>query len=35
MRRIAIDTVGAGDPYRAMFLLGRLRGWELPETLAR
>jgi fructokinase len=30
-----IDTVGAGDAFSAMFLLGRLRGWALEETLAR
>lgn len=30
-----IDTVGAGDAFSAMFLLGRLRGWALEETLTR
>jgi fructokinase len=30
-----IDTVGAGDAFSAIFLLGRLRGWELEPTLAR
>ncbi|CUI05823.1 PfkB family carbohydrate kinase [Massilia antarctica] len=30
-----IDTVGAGDAFSAMFLLGRQRGWELGTTLAR
>ena len=30
-----IDTVGAGDAFAAIFLLGRVRGWELAETLAR
>ncbi|MFB9246215.1 PfkB family carbohydrate kinase [Massilia antarctica] len=30
-----IDTVGAGDAFSAMFLLGRQRGWELDTTLAR
>ena len=30
-----IDTVGAGDGFSAIFLLGRLRGWPLEETLAR
>jgi fructokinase len=30
-----IDTVGAGDAFAAIFLLGRIRGWELNETLAR
>ena len=30
-----IDTVGAGDAFASMFLLGRARGWELEITLAR
>ncbi|MES2019030.1 MAG: PfkB family carbohydrate kinase [Pseudomonadota bacterium] len=30
-----IDTVGAGDAFSAIFLLGRIRGWELEQTLAR
>jgi fructokinase len=30
-----IDTVGAGDAFAAIFLLGRMRGWELERTLAR
>jgi len=30
-----IDTVGAGDAFSAMFLLGRVRGWALEETLNR
>lgn len=30
-----IDTVGAGDAFAAIFLLGRMRGWELEQTLAR
>ncbi|MEH6435232.1 PfkB family carbohydrate kinase [Massilia sp. DD77] len=30
-----VDTVGAGDAFSAVFLLGRLRGWELAATLAR
>ncbi|MBB3119865.1 PfkB family carbohydrate kinase [Pseudoduganella violacea] len=30
-----IDTVGAGDAFSAVFLLGRLQGWPLPLTLAR
>lgn len=30
-----IDTVGAGDAFAALFLLGRMRGWELGQTLAR
>lgn len=30
-----IDTVGAGDAFSAIFLLGRARGWPLEETLAR
>ncbi len=30
-----IDTVGAGDAFAAMFLLGKVRGWALDKTLAR
>lgn len=30
-----IDTVGAGDAFSAIFLLGRLRAWPLDTTLAR
>jgi fructokinase len=30
-----IDTVGAGDAFSAIFLLGRARGWALAQTLAR
>lgn len=30
-----IDTVGAGDAFAAIFLLGRARGWPLQTTLAR
>ena len=30
-----IDTVGAGDAFSAIFLLGRARGWALADTLAR
>ena len=30
-----IDTVGAGDAFSAIFLLGRLRAWPLAQTLAR
>lgn len=30
-----IDTVGAGDAFTAMFLLGRAHGWALETTLAR
>jgi len=30
-----IDTVGAGDAFSAIFLLGRVRGWPLDLTLAR
>lgn len=33
-RRI-IDTVGAGDAFSAVFLLGRARGWPMKLTLAR
>jgi fructokinase len=30
-----IDTVGAGDAFSAIFLLGRARAWPLAQTLAR
>ncbi|MES2150927.1 MAG: PfkB family carbohydrate kinase [Pseudomonadota bacterium] len=30
-----IDTVGAGDAFSAIFLLGRARGWPLGTILAR
>lgn len=30
-----IDTVGAGDAFAAIFVLGRMRGWPLAITLAR
>lgn len=30
-----IDSVGAGDAFSALFLLGRARGWALATTLAR
>ncbi len=30
-----IDTVGAGDAFSAIFLLGRIRGWPLEQTLSR
>lgn len=30
-----IDTVGAGDAFSAIFLLGRIRGWPLATSLAR
>ena len=30
-----IDSVGAGDAFAAIFLLGRMRGWPLERTLAR
>jgi fructokinase len=30
-----IDTVGAGDAFTAILLLGRARGWALEATLAR
>ncbi len=30
-----IDTIGAGDAFAAIFLLGRARGWPLEQTLAR
>lgn len=30
-----IDTVGAGDAFSAIFLLGKMRGWPLETALAR
>ena len=30
-----VDTVGAGDGFAAVFMLGMLRGWPLAERLAR
>ncbi len=30
-----IDTVGAGDAFSAIFLLGKMRGWPLALSLAR
>ncbi|MDD5390296.1 MAG: carbohydrate kinase [Gallionellaceae bacterium] len=30
-----VDTVGAGDSFTAVFLLGQLRGWPLAATLER
>lgn len=30
-----VDSVGAGDAFAAVFLLGRARGWDLPQTLQR
>lgn len=30
-----VDTVGAGDAFSAIFLLGREQGWPLEDTLAR
>lgn len=30
-----VDTVGAGDAFTSVFLLGRLRGWALADTLER
>ncbi len=30
-----IDTVGAGDAFSAIFLLGKMRGWPLEVSLAR
>ena len=29
------DTVGAGDSFSAVYLLGQWRGWPLPQTLQR
>lgn len=30
-----VDTVGAGDGFAAVFMLGLLRGWSVADTLAR
>ncbi|MET0321500.1 MAG: PfkB family carbohydrate kinase, partial [Duganella sp.] len=30
-----VDTVGAGDAFSAVFLLGQAQGWPVPLTLAR
>lgn len=30
-----VDTVGAGDAFSAIYLLGRARGWPVKKTLAR
>jgi fructokinase len=30
-----IDTVGAGDAFSSVLLLGIVKGWELPKTLTR
>ena len=30
-----VDTVGAGDAFSAVFLLGRAHGWPLAQTLTR
>ncbi len=30
-----IDTIGAGDAFSAIYLLGRARGWPLEQTLTR
>lgn len=30
-----VDTVGAGDGFSAVFMLGMLRGWSLADQLAR
>jgi fructokinase len=30
-----VDTVGAGDAFTAVFLLGHLLGWPMPLTLER
>ncbi len=30
-----VDTVGAGDAFAAVFMLGLLRDWSIPDTLAR
>ncbi len=31
----SVDTVGAGDGFAAVFILGTLRGWPMPVTLNR
>ncbi len=33
--RPVVDTVGAGDAYAAVFILGLLRQWDVPTTLQR
>lgn len=30
-----VDTVGAGDGFSAVFMLGKLQGWPVEQTLAR
>jgi fructokinase len=30
-----VDTVGAGDAFASVLILGLLQGWELPQTLQR
>jgi len=30
-----VDTVGAGDAFTAVFLLGLLKGWPMPLALER
>ncbi len=30
-----VDTVGAGDAYAAVIMLGRLRGWDVVESMRR
>jgi fructokinase len=35
MRTTLVDTVGAGDAYASVFLLGQARAWPLALTLAR
>ncbi len=32
---VFVDTVGAGDAFAAVFIIGLLNGWELPITLQR
>lgn len=34
-RQSVIDTVGAGDAFAAVFMLGMLRSWDTPTTLQR
>jgi len=30
-----VDTVGAGDGFSAVFIMGQLQGWPAEQTLAR
>jgi fructokinase len=35
MSKSVVDTVGAGDAFSSIILLGNMRGWPLPLTLER